>query len=143
MSREILATKTVEKHGFEFKLDLLSYADCGMTSFDEKWVRDDNGEIEGSHCNFDCTWYEVGSDVTIEQAQEDFNRDVEAFDVHLFVTVSKNGIELINDPVVGSDYNYCEDVDLLLDNLIGHVNFEEYVKQAKSEMVNLIEALQS
>lgn len=143
MSREILATKTIEKHGFEFKLDLLSYSDCGMTLFDEKWVRNVDGPIQGSHDNFDCTWYEIGSDVTVEQTQKAFDRDVEAFDVHLFVTVSKKGVELINDPVVGSDYNYSEDADLLLDDLIDCVDFEDYSSQARNEVVDLIGTLQS
>lgn len=141
MSCEILASKTIEKNGFEFKLDVLSYADCGMSSFDDKWIRDVNGPIQGSNDNFDCTWYEIGSDLTIEQAQEDFDRDVQAFDVHLFVTVSKNGIELINDPVIGSDYNYCEDANLLLDDLVGYVNFNEYCSQAEVKVFELIEAL--
>lgn len=141
MSREILASKTTEKNGFEFRLDLLSYADCGMTSFDDKWIRDINGPIRGSNDNFDCNWYDIGSDLTIEKAQEDFDRDVQAFDVHLFITVSKNGIELINDPVIGSDYNYCEDADPLLDDLIGYVDFDDYCSQAEVKVFELIEAL--
>lgn len=141
MSREILASKTIEKNGFDFKLDLLSYADCGMSSFDDKWIRNVDGPIRGSNDNFDCTWYDIGSDLTIEQAQEDFDRDVQAFDVHLFVAVSKNGIELINDPVIGSDYNYSEDADLLLYDLIGHVNFNDYCFQAESKVFELVEAL--
>ena len=141
MSREILASKTIEKNGFEFKLDLLSCADCGMSSFDDKWIRNADGPIQGSNDNFDCTWYDIGSDLTIEQAQEDFDRDNQAFDVHLFVTVSKNGIELINDPVIGSDYNYSEDEDLLLDDLIEYVDFDDYCSQAEAKVFDLIEAL--
>ena len=141
MSREILASKTIEKNGFEFRLDLLSYADCGMSSFDDKWILDVNGPIQGDDNNFDCTWYDIGSDLTIKQAQADFDRDVQAFDVHLFINVSKNGIELINDPVIGSDYNYCEDADLLLNDLIGHVDFNDYCSQAENKVFELIEAL--
>ena len=67
--------------------------------------------------------------------------DEKVIDVHLFITVSKNGIELINDPVIGSDHNYSEDADLLLDDLIFYVDFNDYCFQAESKVIDLLEAL--
>lgn len=142
MQSEILATKTIKSNDLDITLNLVSYADFGYSQFDEKWIVSDSGVVVGDYHTFDCAWYEVGKDCTIEQAQKEYDRDRDAFDVHLHVTITRNGVTLIdNDPVIGADYNYQEDANDLLKYLIGHFDQCYYENQAYNELEALRKAL--
>ncbi|BAV81026.1 hypothetical protein [Vibrio phage RYC] len=142
MKREILATKTLNSNGFEFVLNVLSYAENGWSMFNDKWTVDPDGPVKGSDCNFTCDWYTIGKDCTVEQAQTEFDRDVYAFDVNLNVTVKRNGVVLVdNYPVIGGDYNIEEDSKQLLEDLEGHFSLEDFAKMANEELETMRKAL--
>ena len=90
-----------------------------------------------------CTWYVIGEDVSVKNAQKEFDRDCEAFDVHLFADVNYNGRSLLDGvAIVGGDYNWNESASDLLEVLIDYVNIEELVDQAENERLERIKDLQ-
>ena len=142
----ILASRSFIKCGFEISLELKQYDN--LSEFDHKWKRDPDGLVKSDYGCFNCSYYTIGKlkdgfDCTVASAQKDFNRDCHAFDVHLFITVSKNGIELIDDPIVGSDYNFDDDLtpEQLLEYLYNYHGdlAENQIKEAKEILKSLCE----
>ena len=131
----------IEKTVNNFKINISLHDDeCGMSGFHSKWTRDDQGLIQGDDSNWTCEHYNV-SVLTQASAQSEFNRDCEAFDVSLMVTVSKNNIELVDECVVGSDYNWNDsDPEKLLNDLVTDYYDEEHMLTvAKNVLKNLCE----
>lgn len=143
-NRAILAVSSIMSDPFKIELNLVSYEEEGLSFFNEKWVRSKTGPIvDTGHSRWDCTYYTVGRDCTVEQAQKEFNRDCEAFDVSLFATVSLNDVVLLKDEaIIGADYNYEEDAEkLLADLLFDYVDVEALVKKAEEERLEIIKNL--
>ncbi len=143
MSNTILSSKTIESHGFSFILNLVSYESEGWTSFHDKWKLDSDGLVSGDRGQmWDQTWATIGTDLTVEQAQEEFDRDVDAFDVQLTVTVTRNGVTLIDsDPVIGGDYNHEEDASGCLKDLEEYFDLGDYTSKANEELKAMRKAL--
>ena len=81
--------------------------------------------------------------VSYENAQKEFDRDCEAFDVHLFADVNYNGRSLLDEvAIMGGDYNWNESASDLLEVLIDYVNIEELVDKAENERLEMIKDLQ-
>ena len=141
-----IASKTFIKCGFEIDLVLKQYD--FLSFFNDKWINDQEGLIIGNDGQrWSCTYYTTGRlrdgfDLTVARSQKDFDRDCHAFDVHLFITVSKNGIELVDDPIIGSDYNYDDDQtpDQILENLYSEHGdgAENQISQAKEILKSLV-----
>ena len=138
---EILATETIEKNGITYKLDLVGYPENGMSTFNDKWKYDNDGLVKGAGRNFDCTWFTVGRDCAVEQAQQEFERDNSAFDVALNVTASKNTIELIDQNIISGDYNYNENANELLNELKDHFDIQYMEDKATLRINELKKAL--
>jgi hypothetical protein len=145
MSRNIMCSKT-EQLGckFSIRFDLVN-CEVGFSQFNAKWFRSKDGLIQGNSDKWDCTYYTIGSDVALEDAQKEFNRDCEAFDVHLYYSVDKGPICLIDmEPLIGSDYSYDdketeeEVLQLLVDD---YVSRSEILEEAEAELLNFIAEL--
>lgn len=109
---DILESKVFNRDGFEIEVSLVADYQSGFTQFRDKWSRCNDGLVicdEGY--NFGCNWYSTGqlnkgNDVTKYQAQKEFDRDCNAFDVLLEVTISKNDIELLDQVVISDNYSW-------------------------------------
>lgn len=112
---DILEKKEINQDGFTIVISLIADYNSGFTQFSDKWTRDNNGLIIGDDdLRWGCTWYDIGqlnkgNDITVYKAQKEFNRDCNAFDVLLNITVLKNNIELINDVIIGDDHSYDDE----------------------------------
>lgn len=139
-----LASNSFIKCGFEVEVSLLDL-ECGMSDFSNKWKRDDDGPIVtlgGDRWN--CEYFTIGKlkdgfDATVQSAQNEFDRDCDAFDVSLVITVSKNGIELHADHVVGSEYNYIDETtpEALLEDL-----YNDYGELAEPQIIEAKKVLE-
>ena len=111
-SSDILESKVFNRDGLKIKVSLVADYQSGFTQFRDKWSRCNDGLVICSDgYNFDCNWYSIGqlnkgNDVTKYQAQKEFDRDCNAFDVLLNVTISKNEIELLDQVVIGGDHSW-------------------------------------
>lgn len=143
---DILATQEKIVNGLTFKLDLVGYPEEGMSSFNDKWRLDENGLINGNDSKYTCTWFTIGKlkdgfDVTQASAQKEFNRDCNAFDVSLRVTTLKNGIEILNQHIVSSDFNYSECEKELLNDLMENLDYEYLHGESLVKIKSLVEEL--
>ncbi len=136
-----LSIKEINKSGFDITIEL--QAQDFLTDFNNKWKRDHSGLIVGSDgTNWDTDYYTIGTlkhgaDVTTYMAQKEFNRDCEAFDISLIITVFKNGVELATEYVINADYNYNDEEtpDQVLERLYldyGN-NSEDQIKEAQEK----------
>ena len=142
-NQSVIVSKVVHSNNFEIVYKLVSYENEGFSLFNDKWYRSDSGEVMGDRGDkWTCTWYVIGKDVSGENAQKEFDRDCEAFDVDLFVDVNYNGRPLLDEPIIGGDYNWNESASDLLEVLIDYVNIEELVDQAENERLETIKDLQ-
>ena len=143
-NQSVIASKVVHSSAFEIVYKLVSYENEGFSLFNEKWYRSDSGEVMDDQGNkWTCTWYVISKDVSVEDAQIEFDRDCEAFDVHLFADVNYNGRSLLDSvTIIGGDYNWNESASDLLEVLIDYANIEELVEQAENERIETIKDLQ-
>ena len=143
-NQSVIVSKVVYADNFEIVYKLVSYEHDGHCLFNDKWGRSDSGEvIDYSGNKWTCNYYTIGEDVSVENAQKEFDRDCEAFDVHLFADVNYNGRSLLDEvAIVGGDYNWNESASDLLEDLIDYVNIEELVDQAENERLEMIKDLQ-
>ena len=143
-NQSVIVSKVVYSNDFEIVCKLVSYENEGFSLFNDKWGRSESGEVMDDRGDkWICTWYVIGEDVSVEDAQKEFDRDCEAFDVHLFADVNYNGRSLLDEvAIVGGDYNWNESASDLLEVLIDYVNIEELVDQAENERLETIKDLQ-
>ena len=143
-NQSVIASKVVHSNDFEIVYKLVSYENEGFSLFNDKWYRSDSGEVmDDQGCKWTCTWYVIGEDVSYENAQKEFDRDCEAFDVHLFADVNYNGRSLLDEvAIMGGDYNWNESASDLLEELIAYVDIDELVNQAENERLEMIKDLQ-
>ena len=142
----VLSTKTVKHGKYTFIFELVSF-DSGWDGFSDKWTRSASGPIVGERgTTWACNWYTVGKDLTVEQAQQDFDRDVNAFDVGLSVKVDYNNICTIYDELlITLDYSYDDEQsteELLEWLLIGEVNMQYLQDKANEKRLEMLENLQ-
>jgi hypothetical protein len=144
MSHNILCSKTETLGKFSIRFDLVD-CEVGFSQFSAKWFRSKDGLIQGSSDRWDCTYYTIGSDVELEDAQKEFDRDCEAFDVHLYYSVYKGSLCLIDmEPLIGSDYSYDdkeaegEILQLLVDDYVSKL---EILEEAEAKLLNIIAEL--
>ena len=127
--------------GFELVYSLVTfYDDAGLAG---KWILSDYADsdtitIEGQHWR--CDYFTIGEDVTRGSAVKEFYRDGSAFDVFLYASVSKCGVELFSDYVISTDYSYRDgdEGDLFNDLLNAYSDDDEYIAQAKNKLMELI-----
>lgn len=143
-NQSVIVSKVVYLNDFEIVYKLVSYENEGFSLFNDKWCRSDSGEVmDDQGDKWTCTWYVIGEDVSVENAQEEFDRDCEAFDVHLFADVNYNGRSLLDEvAIMGDNYNWNESANDLLEVLIDYVNIEELVELAENERLETIKDLQ-
>ena len=142
----VLSTKTVNQGKYAFIFELVSF-DSGWDGFSDKWVRSESGLIIGEHgTTWDCNWYTIGKDLTVEQAQQEFDRDCNAFDVGLSVKVDYNNICTIYDELlITSDYSYDDEqsTDELLECLSNsYVDMQYLQDKANEKRLEMLENLQ-
>ena len=142
----VLSTKTVKHGKYAFIFELISF-DYGWDGFSDKWVRSESGLIVGERgTTWDCNWYTVGEDLTVEQAQQEFNRDINAFDVGLSVKVDYNNICTVYDALlITSDYSYDDEqsVEELLEYLVNsEVDMQYLQDKANERRLEMLENLQ-
>ena len=143
-NQSVIVSKVVYSNDFEIVYKLVSYENEGFSLFNDKWDRSDSGEVmDDRGCFWTCAWYAIGEDVSVESAQKEFDRDCEAFDVHLFADVNYNGRSLLDGvAIVGGDYNWNESASDLLETLFDYVDIEELIDQAENERLEMIKDLQ-
>lgn len=140
-----LENKEYIKCGFEIVVSLVD-CECGWSLWSDKWKRDSNGPIVSDGEQFDCDWYSIGqlnkgNDMTVARAQKEFEADRYRFDTSLKIEIYKNGIELLSDHVIGSDFSFDDDYTLeqSFNNLINdHLDDESYIKEAKQVLTDLL-----
>ena len=143
----VLSTKTVKHGKYTFIFELVSF-DSGWDGFSDKWVRSESCLLFSGErgTTWDCNWYAVGEYLTVEQAQQDFDRDVNAFDVGLSVKVDYNNICTIYDELLMTlDYSYDDEQsteELLEWLLIGEVNMQYLQDKANEKRLEMLENLQ-
>ena len=140
---ETLITKKIIKSGFEIVTSIIN-CNVGLSYFNDKWNRSVDGEVKSEDgTKWTCNYFTIGQlnkgfDATFNSAQIEFNRDCEAFDIVLNVQVLKNGIELIEQSIIGSDYSTSENIGELLDYLTSdNLNVEQLINEAKSIILEL------
>ena len=143
-NQSAIVSKVVYSNDFEIVYKLVSYENEGFSLFNDKWGRSDSGEVMDDRGNkWTCSWYVIGDDVPVENAQKEFDRDCEAFDVHLFADVNYSGRSLLDEvAIVGGDYNWNESASDLLEALSDYVDIEELIDQAENERLEMIKDLQ-
>ena len=142
----VLSTKTIKQGKYAFIFELVSF-DSGWDEFSDKWIMSESGLIVGERgTTWDCNWYTVGKDLTVEQAQQEFDRDVNAFDVGLSVKVDYNNICTIYDELlITSDYSYddeqstAEALEYLFNS---YVDMQYLQDKADEERLEMLENLQ-
>ena len=96
-NQSVIVSKVVYSNDFEIVYKLVSYENEGFSLFNDKWGRSDSGEVMDDRGNkWTCSWYAIGNDVSVENAQKEFDRDCEAFDVHLFADVNYNFLSCLS-----------------------------------------------
>lgn len=142
-NQSVIVSKVVYSNDFEIVYKLVSYENERFSLFNDKWDRSDSGEVMNDRGDkWTCSWYTIGEDVSVENAQKEFDRDCEAFDVHLFADVNYNGRSLLDEvAIVGGDYNWNESASDLLEDLIDYVNLEDLVESAENERLEMIKDL--
>lgn len=142
----VLRTKTVKHGKSTFIFELVSF-DSGWDGFSDKWAMSESGLIVGERgTTWDCNWYTVGKDLTVEQAQQEFDRDVNAFYVGLSVKVDYNNICTIYDELLTtSDYSYDDEqsTEELLECLFNNEVDMQYLQdKANEKRLEMLENLQ-
>ena len=142
----VLSTKTVKQGKYTFIFELVSF-NSGWDLFSDKWASSESGLIVGERgTTWDCNWYTVGEDLTVEQAQQEFNRDADAFDVGLSVKVDYNNICTIYDELlITLDYSHNDEqsTEELLEYLFNsEVNVQYLQDKANERRLEMLENLQ-
>ena len=136
-----LATKTLEISGLTFIYSLVDL-EMGMEEFSSKWELSEHGEVYLDNNRFTCNYYTIGKDCTVEQAQQEIERDRYAFDVSLNLKVFKNNISVLKeDHIVCSDYSYNDVIspEEFLDYLINdYADTETYLESVDENIKNII-----
>ena len=139
-----LATKTLEISGLTFVYSLVDL-EMGMQEFGSKWELSEHGEVCLDNNRFTCNYYTIGKDCTVEQAQQEIERDQYAFDVSLNLKVFKNNVSVLKeDHIICSDYSYNDEISPseFLDYLINdYADTETYLYSANENIKMIIENL--
>ena len=139
-----LATKTLEISGLTFIYSLVDL-EMGMQEFSSKWELTEYGEVYLDNNRFTCNYYTIGKDCTIEQAQQEIERDRYAFDVSLNLEVFKNSISVLKEKyIICSDYSHDDEMSPgeFLDYLINdYADAETYLESVDENIKNIIENL--
>ncbi len=140
----ILTTKTLEISGLTFVYSLVDL-EMGMQEFSSKWELSEHGEVCLDNNRFTCNYYTIGEDCTVEQAQQELERDQYAFDVSLNLKVFKNNTSVLKeDYIVCSDYSDDDEIspEEFLDYLINnYADTETYLYSANENIEMIIENL--
>ncbi len=164
MYNETLATKEIITNGLTLTYTLQANYDgiSGQHNFNDQWERSLQGHIGGvtiqsnegdswiplnySLAQLTKDYYKQGRNNPPKEAydslKEQFDRDSEAFEIVVVVTVRKNGIELFEDTIIGSDYHhedYNYDHDKALNDLLEYAEQDAYIEEAKQVLSKLIE----
>jgi len=143
---QVLANKSFIHCGFEVEYILTALYSHGYTGFSEKWQQSENGPVKADDDRrYDTDYYSIGqlnkgNDVTVKKAQEEFDRDCNAFDISLNVSILKNGIELYEEVVINSDYSHDDkyDIDQIIVELIkDYSDINSYIEDANRVLVKL------
>lgn len=145
MSHNIMCSKSETFGKFTIRYDLVN-CECGLSQFRDKWKESIDGLVIGSDGGrWTCAWYTIGEDCTVEQAQKEFDRDCEAFDVHVYASVYKGSVCLIDmEPLIGSDYNWDDQTspeELLAYLIRDYGNQKELEQMATEELLKAIREL--
>lgn len=139
-----LATKTLEVSDLTFVYSLVDL-EIGMQEFSSKWELSEHGEVYIDNHRFTCNYYTIGEDCTVEQAQQEIERDQYAFDVSLNLKVFKNNISVLKeDHIICSDYSYNDVIspEEFLDYLINdYADTNSYLYSANENIEMIIENL--
>ena len=139
-----LATKTLEISGLTFVYSLVDL-EMGMQEFSSKWELSEHGEVYLDNNRFTCNYYTIGHDCTIEQAQQEIERDRYAFDVSLNLEVFKNNISVLEEEyIICSNYSYEDEMspEEFLDYLIyDYADTNSYLCSANENIKNIIDNL--
>ena len=140
----ILTTKTLEISGLTFIYSLVDL-EMGMQEFSSKWELSEHGEVCLDNNRFTCNYYTIGKDCTVEQAQQEIERDQYAFDVSLNLEVFKNNISVLEEKcIICSDYSYDDEMspEEFLDYLINdYADTETYLESVDENIKNIIDNL--
>ena len=139
-----LDTKTLEISDLTFVYSLVDL-EMGMQEFSSKWELSEHGEVYLDNNRFTCNYYTIGEDCTVEQAQQEIERDRYAFDVSLNLEVFKNNTSVLEeDHIVCSDYSYNDEMSPkeFLDYLINdYADTNSYLYSANENIEMIIENL--
>lgn len=162
MSNEILATLENNIDGFTIRFDFIAIYDgyLGQSNFDNQWERASSHQggvtinHDGEHwipLNYSLSQLskdyakqgrENPSGEAYKSLLEQFERDKDAFEAVLEVTVLKNDIELFQDNIVGTDYNHTDynyDHDKVLESLLEYAEKDSvYIEKAKETLKGLL-----
>ena len=140
----ILTTKTIEISGLTFIYSLVDL-EIGMQEFSSKWELSEHGEVYIDNNRFTCNYYTIGKDCTVEQAQEEIERDQYAFDVSLKLEVFKNNTSVLEeDHIICSNYSYDDEMspEEFLDYLINdYADANSYLYSTNENIKMIIENL--
>ncbi len=143
--KDILAGVIDTEWGFEIEYSLV--ASYGLGGFFSKWQEVEQASNETITDDIGYHWtslyYKIGQDLSKEDALKDFERDSVAFDIDVNVTISKCGIVLIEDHVIGSDYAEQDgEVSAVLADLVAqYSNNKDYINKANDKLLELVEGL--
>ncbi len=145
MENEILATQSELHYGFQIEYRL--EANYGLGYFFSKWkeVREKGSyTITDDNCtHWTCLYYEIGTDVSKEDALKEFYRDSEAFDVDVICRISKCDIVLLEEYIIGADYAYIDgSAQELLEEMVYEYSFrDELIDKANEKLLALVESV--
>ncbi len=145
MENDILATQ--EELHYGFKIEYRLEANYGLGYFFSKWneVKEPSTTtITDDNCtHWTCLYYEIGTDVSKEDALKEFYRDSEAFDVDVKVTISKCDIVLVEEYIIGADYAYIDgSAQELLEEMVYEYSFrDELIDKANEKLLALVESV--
>ena len=142
MENEILATQSELHYGF--KIEYRLEANYGLGYFFSKWneVKESSATTitDDNHNHWTCLYFEIGTDMSKEDALKEFYRDSEAFDVDVYCKVSKCDIVLLNEYIICADYAYVDDNSQdLLAELVGEYSYkDEMIESANEKLLELV-----
>lgn len=161
MNNETLATREKQVDGFTVKYSFIAvYNGClGQANFNDQWERASQHQggatiqSDGEHwtpkqyslAQLSSDYASQGRENPCKEAYQSllrqFERDSEAFEVVLEVSVLKNDVELFADTVIGSDYHYLDfdyDHNKALECLLEYAEESAYINGAKETLKSLL-----
>lgn len=163
MNTEVLATQEKNIDGLEivYKLEAIHDGCLGMHNFTEQWEHTDihiggvTINSDGEHwipknysiADLSSDFAKQGRDNPCKDAYqsllEQFERDRVAFEAVVSVSVLKNGIELFEDTIVGTDYDHTDfdyNHDKALETMLSDYCEEfVYIESAKQTLKTLVD----